>query len=96
MTAEIIIQEASALPLTEQYRIGLRLLERAQFLFTEPSAQNATSTIEERRAAIRAAQEQFKDANLTTERLLEYKREDVQLEEAKMQRFYAEDERLAQ
>ena len=33
MSAETILQEASTLPLAEQYRIGLRLLEGAQSLF---------------------------------------------------------------
>jgi hypothetical protein len=51
-TAETIIQEASALPLTEQYRIGLRLLERAQALFAESASPSAMLTDAERRAAL--------------------------------------------
>ncbi|NOT60228.1 MAG: DUF2281 domain-containing protein [Acidobacteria bacterium] len=41
ITAETILQEASTLPLVEQYRLGLRLLESAQSLFTTPQNGNA-------------------------------------------------------
>lgn len=45
ITAETIIQEASALPLAEQYRVALQLLQRAQTLFVEPSARSSAPSV---------------------------------------------------